>query len=298
MSQARTLNDLDFRPRLIMGVEGEKGSGKTALLLSAAMVRPPLSLMRWDFASVGALRAAKKMGLEDSIFVRDYLVDAVVDMEKQAFEAKKYAAELKKSEGNKNPKALAEAMKLADSHLATVKSNAEEVFDDFLNDYKEALLLGGTVAIDTGMELYQAARLATFGLLRQVPQLQYEKTNKLMLDIIAMADNSESNLIFVNKLRDEWSERDGKKYKTGKMITEGWDGLEYPAHVMLRLYREGTKSDPTREGPITATPGQFCLQFLKCNDAPEDKLTGTCHIVEDPMMGFDQVGRLVFEEDW
>ena len=298
MSEARTLNDLDFRPRLIMGVEGEKGSGKTALMLSAAVVRPPLSLMRFDFASVGALRAAKKAGLEDSIFIHDYVVDIAVDMEKQAFEAKKLAAEVKKNEG-KNAKAIAEAMKAADAALAGVKSNAEEVYDDFLTDYREALSLGGTVAVDTGMELYQAVRLSLFGLLRQVPQLSYDRANKVMLDLFALAEGSESNFIFCNKLRDDWAEgSDGKKHMTGKMVTDGWKDVDYPAHAIVRMYREGTKSDPTREGSVQAIPGVFCFQFLKCNDATEDTLTGTCHQVGDPLMTFNQIGELVYGDDW
>ena len=48
-------------------------------------------------------------GLADSITLTDYIIEMAVDLEKQAFEAKKYAAELKKAEGSKNPKALAEA---------------------------------------------------------------------------------------------------------------------------------------------------------------------------------------------
>lgn len=298
MSLARTLDDLDFKPKLILGVEGERGSGKTALGLSAAMVRPPLTHMRWDFASTGALRAIRKAGLNDSVTIRDYIVDLAIDMEKQAFEAKKLAAELKKNEG-RNSKAMAEAIRVADAALAGVKSNAEEVYDDFLADYKEALTLGGTVLIDTGMELYQAVRLSIFGLLRQVPQMQYEKTNKIMMDLMAMAEGAESNLIFINKLRDDWQEgSDGKRHMTGKMIPDGWKELEWPAHVMVRTYREGTKSDPTRDGPVVSVPGAFCFQFTKCNDKEIDDLTGTCHQVGDPMMGFDQIGRLVFGEDW
>lgn len=295
MAQVKTLNDIDFRPRLIIGVEGEKNSGKTVFGVSAALFRPPLTLMRLDFASKGALRAAKENGLEGSIRLLDYDVDIARDLEAQAFAAKKLAKDAK----GKSQREVQQLEAEAERQLAEAQSRAQIVAEDFRKDYAAALSLGGTVMIDTFTEVYDMERLALFGMLRQVPQLQYEKSSKAMLHYINMAEQSESNLIVLNKLKDEWiTGADNKKYKSGKMVTDGWDKLEFPAHIMLRLYRAGTKSDPTRTGAPLNAPGAFYMQFLKCNDKAEDDLTGTVHQIESALMGFNQVGELVFGKEW
>ena len=295
MAIVKTLNDLDFSPRLIMGVEGEKNSGKSALLLGAALSCPPVTLMRLDFASQGVLRAAKEYGLEDSIRILDYDIDIAKDLESQAAAARKVTQSVQgKSQKDKDA-----IEREAQRQVEEAQSLAQIVAEDFRKDYAEALELDGTVMIDTFTEVYDMERLALFGMLRQVPQLQYEKSNKAMLHYLNLAEGSKSNLILINKLKDEWAKGgDGKQNKTGRMQPDGWDKLEYPAHVMIRLFRKGTKSDPTRTGQIQTAPGEFCMQFLKCNDKGDDDLTGTIHEIDSALGGFDLIGKLVFGAEW
>ena len=295
MAQVKTLNDIDFRPRLIIGVEGEKNSGKTALGISAALFRPPLTLMRLDFASTGALRGAKEEGLEKDIRILDYDIDIARDLEAQAAADKKLA----KEGAGKSQREIDAITKKVEMELNEAQSRAQAVAEEFRKDYATALSLGGTVVVDSFGEVYDMERLALFGMLRQVPVMQYEKSNKAMLHYLNLAEESESNLILLQKLKEEWVKgSDGKSYKSGKMVTDGWDKLEFPAHLMVRLYREGTRSDPTRSGPPSTVPGQFCMQFLKCNDKAEDTLTGTIHVIDSPLTGFDQIGRLVYGDEW
>lgn len=295
MSQARSIDDLDLRPKLIMGVEGEPNSGKSALALSSAMSRPPLTYLRFDYASYGAFRAVKKAGLSAVINLHDYDIDVTVDKSEQAFQAKELARKAK----GKPQREVDALQKEADILLSGVRSEAQKVYDDFMKDYVEGLERGGTVAIDTFTEVYQMVRLSIFGLLRQVPQMAYERSNKEMLHLINLAEASDANLILLNKVRDEWGkDGEGKNQRTGRMITDGWDGLDYPAHVMVRVFREGTRTDPNHSGKPLEAPGGFQMLFTKCNDKESDDLTGTVHEIPEPLLGFDQIGQLVYGDDW
>lgn len=299
-----TLDQLNLRPRLIVSVEGERGTGKSEMaMLSTLLSRPPVTALRFDFASVGVLRKIKSLGLADQFTMYDFDLNLAKDATEKAFAAKVALQELKKAK-DKNAAAVAAAIQEADMTLAATKSEASKVREEFDAAFEAGVAAGGTVVIDGGDVWYEMVRLAELGLLKQIPQMYYEKVNKAMDHYINQIVFSECNLVITNKLKDEWvktsSGDDGreKSHRTGRMEMVGWDRIEYAAHAMIRLYREGHKSDPNRNVAIPpALGGDFYMQILKCND--KASLEGECYQITDSMSGFDQLGELVYgKEEW
>jgi hypothetical protein len=299
-SGAVQLSAMEFKQRLIVSCEGERGSGKSAFGVFAVMVRPPLSIHRFDYASEGVLRYAQKMGFGDDIYVYDYNIDLAKDKAEQALVARDLIKEVKGG----GDKAVIAARQRADAALDASRSEADEVRKVFMGNYHEGIERGGTTLIETGTELYTLIRLAELGLLKQVPAMYYEKVNKAMDALIADAVFAPGvNLIINHKCREGWEDYQDqqgnrKSKRSGRMEMQGYDGIDYAAHAMVRMYREGTKSDPelADKKKFTEIAGDFMMQILKCNERGE--LVGQTYKIEDVMNGFDQLGKLIHEEEW
>ena len=148
--------------RLIMALSGLEKTGKTHLALTAPA---PITYLSLDFGTDGVIQpfAAKKL-----IRIKEYkIVKARKSVER------------------------AEAMK-----------QAEEVWEEFKDDYQFALDNSRTVVVDTETEVYELIRLARFGKLEQVKPMHYGPLYRELKEvIIKSAYESRANVILLQRLK-------------------------------------------------------------------------------------------------
>lgn len=247
---------------MIISVEAMEGCGKTAFGIGAARTGKPVYLQRFDRASEGTLKLAQKEGLD--VRVKDYDFDLVKD----------------------------------EAEPGRIKSVAEEIFQEYQNDYRQIVADGGIVVPDTFTEVWELARLAEFGKTTQIQPHMYPRLNakfRHMLNVVVM---SSCSAVFIHKLKDVWENKETanglKSSKTGEVERSGFGDIGYAAHVMVRLYRQGMKGDPNGEDPEPSR--DFYMRVLKCN--PKADLVGLDIPIDDPLGGFNALGEMIFEEEW
>jgi hypothetical protein len=187
--------------RLIMALSGLEKTGKTHLALTAPA---PITYLSLDFGTDGVIQpfAAKKL-----IRIKEYKIP----------KARKSVER-------------AEAMK-----------QAEEVWEEFKDDYQFALDNSRTVVVDTETEVYELIRLARFGKLEQVKPMHYGPLYRELKEVIIKAAyESMANVILLQRLK--------KEYKadawTGQYEASGYSGIPYDVQVNARTFidKEGSFS--------------------------------------------------------
>lgn len=102
-----------------------------------------------------------------------------------------------------------------------------------------------TIIIDSGTDLAELMKLATFGRVEQVPANLYTLLNADWSEIFNKAkDQSHTNLIITHKMKEEWKDVvDNMGFKsskpTGKMLTSCWKGMPYAVQARIGLKLEG-----------------------------------------------------------
>ncbi len=148
-----------------------------------------------------------------------------------------------------------------------------------------------TIGIDTDNVSWDLQMLAEFGKIAQVPQLMRAGANTARRAFIARLSDSGKNIIATNMLKDEWedvvdevtgkvqldSQGKKKQVKTGERKRQGFPDQSYLWQVQIRhLFKpaEMVKGEPrtikmgTKEiqvpGKMEKVPPQFGIRILKC----------------------------------
>lgn len=176
---------------------------------------------------------------------------------------------------------------------------AVAAWKQFQSDYARALASSDirTVVWDTATEVWELCRLAVFGKLSNVPPHFYIQANNGFRSLIKAAYDSNTNLVMVHRLKDQWENyqaQDGreKAKKTGRKERAGFGDLGFACQVMVQTYFDNEDKD-----------SPFCLKVLKCTQNP--LLTGRIYgeipgmrMNVFPVLAADVFPGTDFEKDW
>jgi hypothetical protein len=144
------------------------------------------------------------------------------------------------------------------------KAKADEVVRTFTADYRAVIACSEIRSIvwDTATEIWEQVRLAAFGKLAQVLPHHYVEVNNSFRGLIREAYDSDTNLILVHRLKDEWTnytDAQGKEKskKTGRKERAGFSDLGFAVQVMVQTLFSVEESD-----------SPFSLKVLKCTQNP------------------------------
>lgn len=159
---------------------------------------------------------------------------------------------------------------------------ARPVWAKFLENFREGLAKGRTTVVDTATEAHEVLRMAEFGKLTQVMPHHYAPVNQAMKDLWRSAYDSDSNLIMLHRMKEEWENKvnaQGKEVgnKTGRWEMAGYKGTYFEAQVCARAFKED---------------GQFKMLVFDCRQNPD--LEGM--VLEGDMLNFATLGQMVFPE--
>lgn len=226
----------ESKRRIIVNIEGEEKSGKNHMGFS--YTGGPIYLHSFDIGDEGVVDKFVEGGEywykgRPEVYVAEYALEV--------------------QPGEASAKAVAEsAGKLWDGFVANYKDSIESTRD---ND--------GLVLCDTGTEMWELLRLASFGKLTQVMPHHYGPVNAEFRDLIRFAYEG-SNVAFLHKLVDEWENytgSDGKEKgrKTGNKTRKGFSDMPFLVQANVMCWRED------REGGGS----DFFAQVRDCRQNPD-----------------------------
>lgn len=202
----------EVRPRIIMSIEGLEGDGKTHLACTAP---GPIGFIDFDVGTEGVVEKFKK-GLngctKKDIYISSFRIPVTA-------KAAKYASKETKAR-----------------FTSIAAEKAEPIWEKVVRDYVMALERFRTLIIDTGTEMHEMIRLARLGKLTEVLPENYAPVNAEFRDLVRLAFDSDCNVIFLHKMKDEWIKAKGEKRSspTGNQIRQGFNGMGYLPQVNLR----------------------------------------------------------------
>lgn len=146
---------------------------------------------------------------------------------------------------------------------------AQQVLDQWEEDFDYALHNFRSLFVDTATELYEILRIAEFGKLGEVLPTSYGPVNARFRDWIRQVLDSDSNLLLTHKVKEEWDNKGGGVgQKTGRVIRAGFKEVEFDVHVSIRHDRDwGERDDPKARPEITSGP--FFFQVYDCRQNPD-----------------------------
>lgn len=138
---------------------------------------------------------------------------------------------------------------------------AEKLWGNFMEDFKNCLKSDiATIGIDTADEAWSLIRLARLGKLTQVMPIHYGPVSAEFSQLIDMAKQSNTNLVFLSTLCPEYQ----NDSPTGRMVRKGFSQLDYKVQYSMQLSRpkkgefQGKilkfKPDPQQVGEIMVAP--------------------------------------------
>jgi len=212
--------DATVKRRMIVSIEGDWGTGKTDLALTAP---GPIAFFKFDLNAADTLA---KWANQKAIYKREY--------------------------------------DIPDSNDPKAQDKAEVVMRTFVADY--AASLGSsqirTVIWDTATEIWEQTRLAAFGRLSNVMPHHYVQVNNGFRSLIRAAYDSDTNLVMVHRLKDEWvnytdSQGKEKGKRTGRKERAGFGDLGFACQVMVQTFFNPENVD-----------SPFQVKVLKCTQNP------------------------------
>jgi len=252
----------EVKHRMIVSIEGQEGSGKSHLSLTS---QDPIGYIDFDVGSEGVIEKFKK-GLNGCPRKDIYISSYRIPMISKA--AKKASADVK-------ARMTLEASKVA-----------EPVWDKVVNDYCKGLERFRTLIVDTGTEMHELVRLARLGKLTEVLPEHYGPVNAEFRDLVRLAYESDCNVIFLHKMKEEWLKGKGEKRAnfTGNYVRAGFNGMGYLMQTNLKTLWD--KDDG------------FTIEVTKCRQNAD--LRG--EIIEDPFNTIPMIAQMMWpgtsSEDW
>lgn len=125
---------------------------------------------------------------------------------------------------------------------ADLKAANGAAFDRFIKDFDYCCDNFRGILIDTSSELMDVRKMAEFGRTTQIPQIYYGPIYSDFRWLVKRALDSNANVLFVHRLKDEWLGGD----RTGGYVMEGWKGVQFDAQMYLEHQRD-------EEGTFTTT---------------------------------------------
>ena len=261
----------EVKRRIVMDVSGMEGSGKSHFALTAP---DPIGYLDFDVGSEGVVEKFKK-GLDG--------------LPKKRIYASKYRIPLTAKAAKKASKDVKERLTKEAADLA------EPIWDKVVNDYVKGLERFRTMIVDTGTEMHEMIRLARLGKLTEVLPEHYGPVNAEFRDLVRLAFDSDCNVIFLHKMKDEWVKTKGsnRSHNTGKKIRQGFNGMGYLMQVNLEMNWD---KDVAKEAEDFEEA--FSIEVVKCRH--NAKMRG--EVIEHPLNSFPFVAQMVMPEsdvgDW
>jgi hypothetical protein len=238
---------IEITPRLIVCTQAMQKCGKTHWYLTGP---PPIAVIDIDD---GIHRAIKGFQKEKEIYVARY---------RKAFTGIRV-----------NGNSAKEISDAADAQLQQMRT-----------DYIQALGEARTVAVDGAAELYEIARLASFGRTEKVLERDYGPVNREMKMWVDLARNSNANVVFTHRMKREYQyiKETKKSEPTGEMVLEGWGKMVYECDLVVQHWVDDKE-------PI---PDRYHSTVISCGMNPE--LDGEDY--QGELNNFATIGQLVFPE--
>jgi len=201
--------------RLIVNIEGEEKSGKDHMALTYN--EGPIYLHSFDIGTEGVVDKFAPGGE----FWYEGRPDIMIA---------EYELEMQPGEGS----------------AKEVGSAAGRVWDGFVSNYKDSVLSAkanqGLVIVDTGTEMWELLRLASFGKLTQVMPHHYGPVNAEMRELVRFAYEGHCAAL-LHKSVDEWENyvgSDGKEKgrKTGRKGRKGFSDMPFLVQCNVQCWRE------------------------------------------------------------
>jgi len=180
----------EVKQRLILNIQGTEGSGKDHMALEYD--RGPIYVHSFDQGLEGVVQ---KFQNKREIYTAEY--------------------ELTIQPGEASDKDVGEA--------------ANVLWEQFVSNYRDSLAstrTEGMVMIDTGTEVWELLRLASFGKLTQVMPHHYSKPNAEFRDLVREGYDA-TNVVWLHKMVDVWENyTDSKGQEKGRKTGEkGYKGM-------------------------------------------------------------------------
>ena len=231
-----------IRPRLIIGVQGDEGTGKNHFAMSAP---DPIAVMSTDRGLEGMVEKFVKEGKD--IWVKEY----------------------------PKPKTIGD---LNDPDVVNQSVAESEAFmAAWQEDYVELMDAGArTVVWDTGTDLWQQLTWARSGRMEKIHPYAYGKFNEEFGRMIDLSHGSSCNLIILFKQKDEYV----NDSRTGGRVRKGCSEAGYMVQLDFTTMREGDNFefyiDKCRANPdlqdetIPAMDFQSLAMLVYPDSDPED----------------------------
>jgi hypothetical protein len=156
------------------------------------------------------------------------------------------------------------------------------VFERLIKDFDYCVDNFRSVLIDTSTELMDVRKIAEFGRNTQIPQIYYGSIYSDFRWMVKRALDSNCNVNFVHRLKDEWKAGD----RTGEFVMDGWRGVQFDAQVYVEHQRDAE--------------GEFTTNILEC--AQNASLMGMTLAASEEENDFKTLAMRVFpdsdESDW
>jgi len=107
------------------------------------------------------------------------------------------------------------------------------VFDRLIKDFDYCVDNFRSVFVDTTSELMDVRKIAEWGRTTQIPQIYYGSIYADFRWMVKRALDSNCNVCFVHRLKDEWQAGD----RTGGYVLEGWRGILFDSQVYVEHSR-------------------------------------------------------------
>ncbi len=163
-----------------------------------------------------------------------------------------------------------------------IKSNSAATFERLIKDFDYCVDNFKSLLVDTSSELMDIRKIAEFGRTTQIQQIFYGGLYADFRWMVKRALDSNCNVNFVHRLKDEWKAGD----RTGGYVMEGWKGVQFDAQV----YVEHERNDD----------GVFTTNILEC--AQDAMLMGMTLSSEEEDNDFASLAVRIFpdtdKEDW
>lgn len=188
------------KPRLILSVQGEEGTGKNHFAFTAP---GPIAVQSTDVGTEGMVEKFIAQGKQ--IFVKHYDKPLVVG-------------------------------DLKDPELVNQSCEAAERFlDEWEKDYKQLVQSVRTIVWDTATELWTLLRWARAGRMEKILPLWYTQMNQEYSNMVQLAYNTGTNLILIHKVKNEYVNNE----TTGNKIRAGNNEGGYLVQLELTCQRNG-----------------------------------------------------------
>ena len=175
------------------------------------------------------------------------------------------------------------------------KEEFDALWERFMELFKSAIASPNvrSIMVDTGTEMYELARLAKFGKLKEVPAHFYDLVNSEFKKLINLVYPSDKNLYIAHRVKDQYVKTGEKQSaRTGKRIEDGFNAVRYKVQINILCWR-----DLDRRDAETGTEGFGCT----VEDSTQNEAVAGTYL-EEPYNNWTDLGKIIYpdstDKDW